>query len=81
MKQKHLDLGPNNYRKRNPRTGKWRIGEDPKLARNMMFLAIGILIWIFVIRDTLTSGTLFGGAAMFAFGAGIMLAIWLKDVD
>lgn len=72
-----IDLGPNSYRKQVH--GRWTLPNDPKLARNMLFVVAAVLVFIFVSKDSLTSGTLFGVTAMFAFCAGIMLATWLRD--
>lgn len=75
----HLDLGPNDYRKRDPRTGRWHLPDDPKLARNMMFVSIGILAFILWNRDDVSTGILFGVTALFAFCAGGLFSLWLKD--
>lgn len=78
-KMRDLDLGPNDYRKRDPRTGRWVVPDDPKLARFGFFTASAILAFIFWHRSELSAHLLFGAAAMVAFCAGIMLSIWLKD--
>lgn len=72
-----IDLGPNNYRKQI--RGRWQLPNDPKLARNMLAVVSSVLVFIFVGKDSLTSGTLFGVTGMFAFCGGIMLAMWLRD--
>lgn len=74
-----LDLGPNDYRKRDPRTGRWHLPDDPKLARNYLFVLIGVLIFIFVTRDEGTRESLFGVTALFSWCSGIMFSSWLKD--
>lgn len=74
-----LNLGPNDYRKRDPRTGRWHLPDDPKLARNMLVVAIVILVFIFLHRDELSSGTAFGVTALFSSCAGIMFALWQKN--
>lgn len=76
---KQVDLGPNDYRKQDPKTGRWHMPDDPKLARNYLFVLIGVLILVFLGRETLSSGILFGVVAMLAFFAGGMFALWLKD--
>lgn len=74
-----LELGPNDYRKKGP-DGRWRVADDPKLARNMMVVALGILGFIYWNRMDLSPENLFFGAAIMGFCAGGMFAIWLKDV-
>jgi len=74
-----LDLGPNNYRKRDPRTGRWHFPDDPKLARNYLFVLIAVLIFVFITRNEGSRESLFGITAMFSFFAGGMFALWLKD--
>lgn len=75
---KQIELSPNDYRKL--RNGRWRLPDDPKLHRNMFFVAVAVLAYIFWHRSELPSELLFGVVAMFAFCAGIMFANWLKDV-
>lgn len=72
-----IELGPNDYRKQVK--GRWHLPNEPKLARNMMVVAVGILVFVFVQRDQLTSGTLFGLAAMVGACAGGLFALWLRD--
>jgi hypothetical protein len=74
-----LDLGPNDYKIRDPKSGRWRLPDDPKLARNYLVVLIAVLAFVFVYRQEMTADILFGVAAMFAFCAGIMLAVWLKN--
>jgi len=74
-----LDLGPNDYRKQDPRTGRWHLPDDPKLARNMMVTLFIVLAYVFSVRNQLETWTLFGVTAMFAFCAGGLFSIWLKD--
>lgn len=76
---RQIDLGPNDYKKRDPRTGRWHIPDDPKLARNYFFVIVAVLIGIFLTRDGGSRETLFGITALFAFCAGGMFALWLKD--
>lgn len=75
---KQFDLGPNHYRKQDDK-GRWQIPDDPKAARNMMFVMIAVLGFIHWNRDALTSDTLFWVAALFAFFAGGLFALWLKN--
>lgn len=75
-----LKLGPNDYRKQDSRTGRWRRPDDPRLARWGVLIAAAILVYVFIVRDQLETWTLFGVTAMFAFCAGGLFAIWLKDV-
>jgi hypothetical protein len=74
-----LDLGPNDYRTKGP-DGRWRIPDDPKLARNMMVVMVGVLGFVWWNIGALSPGNVFFGAAIPAFVAGIMLATWLKNV-
>lgn len=77
---RNLDLGPNDYRKQDARTGRWRLPDDPKIARWGVLAMAAVLAYVFFYRDELSTLTLFGGAAMPAFAGGILFAIWLKDV-
>lgn len=74
-----IDLGPNDYRKRDLETGRLRAPDDPKLARNMLAISVAVLLFIFCNRGQFSAGTLFGVSALFAFCAGIMLALWQKN--
>lgn len=75
----NLDLGPNDYRKRDPRTGRWHLPDDPRLARNYLIVLLFVLAFIFWNREAITSASLFGITALFSWCAGIMFALWLKD--
>lgn len=75
----NLDLGPNDYRKRDPRTGRWHLPDDPKLARNLFIVAIAVLGVLFWHRGEFSTFNLFGGTALFAFCAGGLFALWQKD--
>lgn len=74
-----LELGPNDYKIRDPKTGRWHFTDDRKLARNYLAVLIAVLGFIFLRRDEFGTDVLFGVAVLFAFCAGIMLAVWLKD--
>lgn len=74
-----IDLGPNSYRKRDSRSGRWLMPDDRIGSRNYFFVLLVVLGFIFWNRDSFGSDVLFGISVMFAFCAGIMLAIWLKD--
>ena len=76
---KQVDIGPNDYRIRDPKTGRWHLPDDPKLARNYLFVLIAVLVFVFVTRDEGSSQGLFGVTALFSFCAGIMFAIWQKN--
>jgi hypothetical protein len=76
----NIELGPNDYRKQDPRTGRWHLPDDPKLARNYLFVLIAVLAFVFWHRGELETWTLFGVTALFAFCAGGFFAMWLKDV-
>ena len=45
----------------------------------MLVVSVGSLGYIFLNRDELTAGTLFGGVAVAAFVAGIMFTLAFKD--
>lgn len=74
-----IDLGPNDYKIRDPKTGRWHLPDDPKLARNYLVVLVGVMAFIFITRDGYGTDVLFGVSAMFAFCAGIMFAVWLKN--
>lgn len=74
-----IDLGPNDYKIRDPRTGRWHLPDDPKLARNMLAVTIVVLVAIYATRDAGSRESLFGITALFSFGAGIMFALWQKN--
>ncbi len=44
-----------------------------------MFVSIGILAFILWNRDDVSTGILFGVTALFAFCAGGLFSLWLKD--
>lgn len=75
----NLDLGPNDYRVQDPKTGRWHMPDDPKLARNMLIVLVAALAFVFVNRSAFSSGILFGVSALPSFCAGIMLALWQKN--
>ena len=78
-----LDLPPGDYRERKPKGWRWRLpwshDDDVKLPMVAFFVVAGILATIFVYRNELTSGVLFGVSAMFAFAGGIMFMLWQRD--
>jgi succinate-acetate transporter protein len=74
-----VDLKPTEYRKKNPRSGRWQFRDNPRLCFAMMIVALGMLAWFFAGRDEMSREVLFGVTALFAFGAGGMFALWLKD--
>lgn len=76
---KNIDLGPNDYKIRDPRTGRWHFTDDRKLARNYLVVLIAVLGFIYLHRDEFGADVLFGVAVLFAFCAGGLFAIWLKD--
>lgn len=53
---------------------------NPWLMAGLMTVNMVALGFVFIIRDTLTSSTLFGVAAMFAFFAGIAFALLTKNI-
>ncbi|MDB5531600.1 MAG: hypothetical protein JWR51_4703 [Devosia sp.] len=70
-----LDLGPDDYKIRDPRTGRWHVPANPKLAGALGIVLIGVLIFLFIRRDEMTSETLFGVVAMFSLFAGGLLGL------
>lgn len=74
-----LDLGPNDYRKQDRRSGRWYVPDSPKACRNMLVVAIAILGLIWWTRAEGSRESLFGITALVAFAGGIMFAGWLKD--
>ena len=78
-----LDLPPGDYRERKPKGWRWKLpwshDDDVKLPMVMFFVVAAILVATFIYRDELTSGTLFGVSAMFAFAGGIMFMLWQRD--
>lgn len=73
-----LDLGPNDYRVRRARRHRWP-SLDTKTRLAALAIAIVCLGYIFARRDELASASLFGVTALFAFGAGMVLAVMLGD--
>lgn len=74
-----LDLKPTEYRMKNPRSGRWRFRDNPRLCFAMMVVALGMLVWGFLVRDQVSAEALALWMAGSAFGAGGMFALWLKD--
>lgn len=74
-----IELKPHQYDRQDPKTGKMVRDYSPKFLAGMMLVALVILGYIFWHREELTSGTLFGVTAMFAFIAGGFFANLLKD--
>ncbi len=73
-----IEIGPNEYRRLDRKTGRWLVPDDPNFARLMMVAAIAILVFIFWRRDELSPAMLFGISSMFSFVAGGMFAIWMR---
>lgn len=80
---KQVDLGPGEYEERKPKGWRWRVPwshpDDAKMQALYMVLALCILGFIFINRDELSSGILFGVTALFAAVAGIMFALAFRD--
>lgn len=74
-----IDLGPDDYKIRDPKSGRWHLPDDPKLARNYLVVLIVVLTLIFVTRAEGSRESLFGVTALFSFCAGIMFALWQKN--
>jgi len=75
-----IDLGPHEYSRFDKRSGKMVRDYSPKFMRNMTFVAIGLLAFIFFTRDTGTRDMLFAETGLFAFFGGITAANWLKNI-
>jgi hypothetical protein len=75
-----LLLGPDGYRKKDPRTGKWRVPDHRLLALVMALVSVAGLTFTYFVKDQITTDNLFWGAVIFAFNAGGLFAIAFKDV-
>lgn len=79
----NLDLEPGEYRERKPKGWRWKLPwshpDDAKMQALYMVLAMGGLIYIFINRDEVSSGILFGITAVAAAVAGIMFALAFRD--
>lgn len=79
MSDRHLDLEPHEYSRRDPRTGKMVRDFPKKWARNWLFICVAVLAWDFF--NPGTSWQLgFAFTVFWAFIAGAMAQHWLKDV-
>mgnify|MGYP001304120669 CR=1 FL=1 len=76
---KQIDLKNTDYRRKNPRTGIWQNPVNRPLCAVGLLVAIGMLGWVFSVRGEVSPEALFVGASVFAFGAGGLLALLLKD--
>lgn len=77
----NIDLGPDKYTRKDPRTGKMVRDFSPRYMRNLFFVMIGVLAVMFWQRDQITNSAVFFGAiAAFAFCAGVFAANWLKNI-
>ena len=74
-----IDLGPNDYRKRDPKTGKWVNPMDRKMAIAGAIGCAAILAFIYWTRDEGSRASLFGAAVLFAFAGGLLFASWLTE--
>lgn len=78
-----LDLPPGDYRERKPKGWRWKLpwshDDDVKLPMVVLFVAVAILVAIFVTRNEGSRETLFGVTALFSFVAGIMFMLWQRD--
>lgn len=68
-----IDLPPSKYR--------WRRPLSLPLAWAFVGLGLMMLGWIFWNRDQLSSGTLFGCAAMIAFFVGGLVSSIMRNID
>lgn len=55
--------------------------ESKPLAVFWGVLIVAMLAYIFFTRDTLSSGAIFGGAAMLGAFLGMVIAMLLKDIN
>jgi hypothetical protein len=80
---KQVDLGPCEYEERKPKGWRWKLPwshpDDAKMQALYMVLAMGGLVYIFINRDAVSSGILFGITAVAAAVAGIMFALAFRD--
>lgn len=78
-----MDLPPGAYRERKPKGWRWKLpwshDDDVKMPMVMFFVALAVLVYIYVSREQLSPGVLFGVSAMFGAVAGGMLILWLRD--
>lgn len=79
-----IDLEPKDYSERKPKGWRWRLPwshpEDVKLPMVMFFLLVGFLVLLIVRRDEVVDPLwLILGTTAFAFPAGAMMVLWLRD--
>jgi hypothetical protein len=78
-----LDLPPGDYRERKPKGWRWKLPwshpEDSKIPLVGLLVALGWLVFIFINRNDLTPGTLYGGVAMFGAIAGCLFAVAFRE--
>lgn len=74
-----IDLGPDKYARRDPRTGKMVREISPRRAFWFMVVAIVILGFVFWTRNDGSRESLFGITALFAAVAGVFFANWLRN--
>lgn len=75
-----LDLGPDNYRKQDPRSGRWYVPDDPKVGMLVFFAALILLGVIYFNKDAVSAENLFWGVLIFAGAGGVGFYMWLKDI-
>lgn len=78
-----IDLEPGDYTERKPKGWRWKLPwshpEGARLSFSVFLVMVGFVVYFIVNRS---AGTPFGeiaGAAMFAFVAGGMFAIWTRS--
>lgn len=80
---KQVDLGPGEYTERKPKGWRWRLPwshpEDAKLQFIGMLAGLVGLGYVFINRDDLSSGLLFGGAAVCGVIVGGLFALAFRD--
>ena len=75
-----IDLEPKDRRFYDEKTRRWQTRIGRKFSRNYAFVCLAVLAFIGWHRAELSPGVLFGGTAIFAAVAGVMLANWLYDL-
>lgn len=75
-----LDLGPEEFSRHDPKTGKLQRRLSKRFCRNYALVLMAVLAFIWWHSTELSSGTLFGVTALFAFVAGVLAQEWLRDV-
>lgn len=73
-----LDLGPNDYKLRDPKTGRWQSPANPKLVAVYFVILVAGLVFVFVTRNEGTRESLFGITALLSIFAGLALGLSIR---